>query len=280
MVRRDASTRFGPNNRIGYFPSVSAGWIPSKEDFFDSNSISNLKLRGSWGITGNDKIGSYGWIGSLQGANAEATYPFGNILSNGNALGQLANPDLQWETNEQVNIGFDASFFNNLFDVTIDYYKKTTKNLLLVPEVSGLLGSTAGGSAAPIVNAGTIQNKGLDASLNFNKQVSESFKIAAGLNITTVNNKTIEVNNEAGFISSGDFGLGQRTSRFQTGLPIGSFYGLQTDGIFQNQAEIDAHATQLGAQPGDIRFVDVDGDGVVEFGSEMILPFLVTLFQI
>tara|TARA_B100000780_G_scaffold84573_1_gene57889 strand:+ start:6489 stop:9668 length:3180 start_codon:yes stop_codon:yes gene_type:complete len=274
MVRRDASTRFGPNNRTGYFPSVSAGWIPSKEDFFDSNSISNLKLRGSWGITGNDKIGSYGWIGSLQGANAEATYPFGNVISNGNALGQLANPDLQWETNEQVNIGFDASFFNSLFDVTVDYYKKTTKNLLLVPEVSGLLGSTAGGSAAPIVNAGTIENKGLDISLNFNKQVSENFKIAAGLNITTVKNKTIEVNNAAGFISSGVFGLGQQTSRFQTGLPIGSFYGLQTDGIFQNQAEIDAHAIQAGAQPGDIRFVDVDDDGVVEFGSEDDLAVL------
>ena len=268
MVRRDASTRFGANNRTGYFPSVSGGWIITKEDFFNVDQINNLKVRGSWGITGNDKIGSYGWIGRLQGANAEATYPFGNVLSYGNALGQLANPDLQWETNEQINVGFDASFFNNQLDITMDYYVKTTKNLLLVPEVSGLLGSTAGGSSAPIVNAGTIENKGLDVSINYNKQFNDNFKLAAGLNITTVKNKTLEVNNAAGFIPSGLFGLGQTTSRFQTGLPIGAFYGLQTDGIFQNQAEIDAHAVQPDAQPGDIRFVDADGDGVVEFGSE------------
>ena len=268
MVRRDASTRFGPNNRTGYFPSVSGGWILTKEDFFDVDQINNLKVRGSWGITGNDKIGSYGWIGRLQGANAEATYPFGNVLSYGNALGQLANPDLQWETNEQINVGFDGSFFNNQFDITMDYYVKTTRNLLLVPEVSGLLGSTAGGSSAPIVNAGTIENRGLDISINYKKQFNEDLRLATGLNITTVKNKTLEVNNAAGFIPSGQFGLGQTTSRFQTGLPIGAFYGLQTDGIFQNQAEIDAHALQPGAQPGDLRFVDGDGDGVVEFGSE------------
>ena len=98
--------------------------------------------------------------------------------------------------------------------------------------------------------------------------MSEDFRLATGLNITTVKNKTLEVNNAAGFIPSGQFGLGQTTSRFQTGLPIGAFYGLQTDGIFQNQAEIDAHALQPGAQPGDLRFVDGDGDGIVEFGSE------------
>ncbi|CAI8380193.1 MAG: TonB-dependent receptor SusC [Flavobacterium sp. SCGC AAA160-P02] len=274
MIRRDASTRFGANNRTGYFPSVSAGWILTKEDFFNVDQINNLKIRGSWGITGNDKIGSYGWIGRLQGANAEATYPFGNVLSYGNALGQLANPDLQWETNEQINIGFDTSLLNNLFDITMDYYVKTTRNLLLVPEVSGLLGSTAGGSSAPIVNAGTIENRGLDISVNFKKQFNDDFKLAAGLNITTVKNKTLEVNNAAGFIPSGLFGLNQTTSRFQTGLPIGAFYGLQTAGIFQNQAEIDAHAIQPGAQPGDIRFVDVDGDGVIEFGSEDDLAVL------
>ncbi len=280
MVRRDASTFFGPNNRIGYFPSVSLGWITTKEDFFDSETINNLKIRGSWGITGSDKIqdpdtgNTYRWIGNLQGAGAEATYPFGNVISNGNAQGQLANPDLQWETNEQINIGFDVSFLDNLFDITFDYYTKTTRDLLLVPEVSGLLGATAGGSGAPVANAGTIENKGIDLSINFNKEITDDFKLAAGLNITTVKNKTIEVNNAAGFIPSGDFGLGQNTSRFQTGLPIGAFYGLQTDGVFQNQAEIDAHATQAGAQPGDLRFVDGDGDGVVEFGSEDDLTML------
>lgn len=274
LVRRDASTRFGPNNRVGYFPSVSAGWVVNKEEFFKNDILNKLKIRGSWGITGNDKIGSYRWIGQVQGANAEATYPFGNVLTNGNAVGALANPDLQWETNTQINVGFDAKLFDNMLDITLDYYTKTTNDLLLVPEVSGLLGSTAGGSSAPVVNAGTIENKGFDISVNFNKEFNEDFKLGMGVNLTTIKNKTLEVNNDAGFISSGLFGLGQSTSRFQVGLPIGAFYGLKTDGIFQNQAEIDAHATQADAQPGDIRFVDSDGDGVVEFGSEDDLAVL------
>ena len=267
MLRRDASTRFGPNNRVGYFPSVSAGWVVTNEDFFNIDVINRLKFRGSWGITGNDKIGSFRWLGFLQGAGAEATYPFEGTLSYGNAIGALANPDLKWETNYQTNVGFDISLLNNKFDITIDYYNKRTEDLLLVPEVSGVIGGSAGGSSPPVVNAGTIENKGIDLSVNFNHEFSEDFRIGIGYNLTTIKNKATEVNNSAGFISGGLFGLNQTTSRFQTGLPIGVFYGLQTDGVFQNQAEVDAHASQLGAQPGDIRYVDIDGDGVVEFGS-------------
>jgi len=267
LVRRDASTKFGPANRIGYFPSVSGGWVMSNEDFFDSKWVNSLKLRGSWGVTGNDKIGSYRWLGALQGIGGEATYPFNDLLSLGNAIGALANPDLQWETNYQTNIGADVSFFNSKLDITVDYYEKRTEDLLTVAEVSGLLGGSAGGSAPPVVNAGTIENKGLDLSINFNHDFSEDFRIAVGYNLTTIKNKALEVNNAAGFFSGGLFGLSQTTSRFQSGLPIGVFYGLQTDGVFQNQAEIDAHAFQTGAQPGDFRYVDVDGDGTVEFGS-------------
>lgn len=267
LVRRDASTKFGPNDRVGYFPSVSGGWLVSNEDFYDFNAINKLKLRGSWGITGNDKIGEYRWLGLLQGTGGEATYPFNDLLSNGNAVGALANPDLKWETNRQINIGLDVSFFNSKLDVTVDYYQKRTKDLLLVPEVSGVLGASAGGSSAPFVNAGTIENKGIDLSVNFNHAFTEDFRIGFGFNLTSIENKALEVNNAAGFIPGGLFGLNQTTSRFQTGLPIGVFYGLQTDGIFQSQAEIDAHALQPNASPGDIRYVDVDGDGVVEFGS-------------
>mgnify|MGYP002712953315 CR=1 FL=1 len=267
MLRRDASTRFGPNNRVGYFPSFSAGWVLTNEDFFKNEFINRLKIRGSWGITGNDKIGSFRWLGFLQGANAEATYPFGEVISYGNALGSLANPDLKWETNYQTNVGLDVRFLDNKFDLSVDYYIKKTEDLLLVPEISGLIGASAGGSSPPIVNAGTIENKGIDLTLNFNHSFSDDFKIGVGYNLTTIKNKALQVNNAAGFLSGGLFGLNQNTSRFQTGLPIGVFYGLKTDGIFQNQAEIDAHASQPGAQPGDLRYVDVDGDGVVEFGS-------------
>lgn len=268
QIRRDASTKFGPGNQVGYFPAVSAGWVVTNEDFFNSDFINKLKLRGSWGITGNDKsLGAYSWVSKLQGLNGDATYPFNDILTFGNAVGQLGNPDLQWETNHQTNIGFDLGLLNNKFDISFDYYIKKTENLLLVPEVSGVLGSVAPGSSAPFVNAGSIENKGIDLSINFNHNFSDDFGINVGYNLTSIKNKALEVNNTAGFISGGLFGLDQTTSRFETGLPIGTFYGLQTDGIFQNQAEIDAHATQTGAQPGDIRYVDVDGDGVVEFGS-------------
>jgi len=273
MLRRDASTRFGPNNRIGYFPSFSGGWVVDKEDFFDSNFINKLKVRGSWGITGNDKIGSYRWLGFLQGISGEATYPFGDVLAFGNAIGPLANPDLKWETNFQKNIGLDVSFFDSMLNLTVDYYEKRTEDLLLIPEISGLAGPTAGGSSPPFVNAGTIENKGIDLSLNFNYDFSENLKMGIGYNLTTVKNNTIEVSNPSGFFG-GIFGLSQPTSIFRKGLPIGTFIGYKTDGIFQNQAEIDAHATQLGAQPGDIRYVDIDGDGVIEFGDDDDLTVL------
>ncbi|MEM6720051.1 MAG: TonB-dependent receptor [Bacteroidota bacterium] len=268
MVRRDASTRFGPDNRVGYFPSFSGGWVISQEDFFKSSIIDNLKLRGSWGITGNDRIGSFRWLGFLQGANAEAQYPFGDTLAFGNAIGALSNSQLQWETTKQTNIGVDMSLFDRKLDVTVDYYRKRTEDLLLVPEVSALLGTSAGGSSAPVVNAGIVENRGLDLSINFSHDFSDDFRIQVGYNLTSIDNEAIEVNNAAGFLPGGLFDLNQTTSRFQSGLPIGAFWGLKTDGIFQNQAEIDAHAVQPDAQPGDIRYVDVDGDGVIEFGSE------------
>lgn len=267
MLRRDASTRFGPVNRIGYFPSISGGWVLTREDFFNSEAINKLKIRGSWGITGNDKIGSYRWLGLLQGLSGEASYPFNDATSFGNAIGALANPNLKWETNTQTNIGIDVSLLESKFDITLDYYIKKTEDLLLVPEVSALVGASAGGSSAPVINAGTIENKGIDLSINFNHDFSKDFNIGVGYNLTSINNKALEVNNAAGFLSGGLFGLSQTTSRFQTGLPIGVFYGLKTDGIFQSQAEIDAHAIQADAEPGDIRYVDVDGDGIVEFGS-------------
>lgn len=267
IYRRDASTRFGPNNRIGDFATVSAGWVVSNEDFFNVNAINSLKIRGSWGVTGNDKIGSYRWLGFLQGIGGEATYPFNDLITLGNAIGPLANPDLKWETNYQTNIGIDLSLFDNKLDVIVDYYRKKTVDLLLIPEISALLGGSAGGSSPPVVNAGTIENKGFDLSLNFNHQFSDNFSLNAGYNLTTIKNKALSVNNAAGFLPGGLFNLNQSTSRFQTGLPIGVFYGLKADGVFQNQAEIDAHAVQPNAQPGDLRYVDVDGDGVIEYGS-------------
>ncbi|TCI90652.1 SusC/RagA family TonB-linked outer membrane protein [Tenacibaculum sp. M341] len=279
MVRRDVSTRFGPNNRVGYFPSFSGAWVIHNEDFINGLLFSNLKLRGSWGITGNDKIGSFRWIGNLQGTNGEATYPFADILSFGNAIGVLSNPDLQWETNFQTNLGLDVGFFDNNLNVTFDYFDKRTEDLLLVIEASSLTGSAAGGSGNPFANAGTVENTGFEFGINYTHEFTDDISLRLDYNLTTINNNVLEVNNQAGFISGGLFGLNQQPSRMQTGLPLGVFYGLQTDGVFQTQAEIDALAVdrdgdgnldeyQPGAAPGDLKYVDVDGNGYIEFGSD------------
>ncbi len=285
MLRRDASTRFGPSNRVGYFPSFSGAWVIHNEDFMNSVIISNFKVRGSWGITGNDKIGSYRWIGALQGTNGEATYPFGDVLAFGNAAGALSNLDLQWETNTQTNIGFDLGLFDNNLNVSFDYFNKRTEDLLIVAEVSALLGASAGGSQAPVVNAGTVENKGFEFNINYTHNFSDNVSLGVNYNLTNINNKVLEVNNQAGFISGGLFNLNQQPSRMQTGLPLGVFYGLKTDGIFQTQAEIDALAIdrdgdgtldeyQQGAAPGDLKYVDVDGNGYIEFGSDTDLTEL------
>ncbi len=285
ILRRDASTRFGPNNRAAYLPSFSAGWVVHNEDFLSDTGISNLKLRGSWGVVGNDKIGAYRWLGFLQGANGDATYPFGDVLSFGNAVGVLANEDLQWETTIQTNIGLDLGFYDNNLNITFDYYEKRTEDLLVTPEISALLGASAPGSGSPVVNAGIVENKGIEFGIDYTHYFSDDVSLALNYNLTTINNKVIDVNNAAGFISGGLFGLNQQPSRMQNGLPIGAFYGLKTDGVFQTQAEIDALATdrngdgiveeyQLGAAPGDLKYVDVDGNGVIEFGSENDLTLL------
>jgi len=285
ILRRDASTRFGPNNRVAYFPSFSAGWVVHNEDFMGETGVTNLKLRGSWGVVGNDKIGSYRWLGFLQGLNGDATYPFNDVLSFGNAVGILSNPDLQWETTIQTNIGFDLGFYDNNLNISFDYYKKRTEDLLVVPEISALLGGSAPGSGAPFVNAGIVENQGIEVGINYTHYFSDDVSLALNYNLTTINNEVIDVNNAAGFIPGGLFGLNQQPSRMQNGLPIGVFYGLQTDGVFQTQAEIDALAVdrngdgvldeyQPGAAPGDLKYVDVDGNGYIEFGSENDLTVL------
>ncbi|CAL2091098.1 SusC/RagA family TonB-dependent receptor precursor [Tenacibaculum sp. 190524A02b] len=279
MIRRDASTRFGPENRVGYFPSFSAAWVLHNEDFINNVIFSNFKFRASWGITGNDKIPSYRWIGVLQGTNGEATYPFGDVLSFGNALGALSNKKLQWETNYQTNIGVDLGFLNNNLNLSFDYFKKRTEDLLVIPEVSALLGTSAGGGQAPVINAGIVENQGFDLDLDYTHYFTDDISLNLNYNLTSINNEVIDVNNAAGFIPGGEFSLDQQPSRMQKGLPIGAFYGLKTDGVFQTQAEIDALAVdrnndgildeyQPGAAPGDLKYVDIDGNGYIEFGSD------------
>ena len=266
LIRRDGSTKFGPENRFGYFPTASLGWVLSDESFLEEvSAISFLKLRTSYGILGNDRIPDYRYVSIL---NGEGEYVLNGELVTGIALGTLSNPEIKWEQQESFNVGVDARFLNNELIFTADYFSRNTKDLLLVPDISGILGGTAPGSGAPIINGGDVKNTGFEFQLGYSKSFNDDMSFNINYNFTTLENEVLKVDNSLGYISGGGFGIGQSdVARMEVGMPIGYFHGLKTDGIFQNQSEVDAHPSQLAlganAQPGDIRFVDVNNDGLI-----------------
>ncbi len=271
MLRRDSSTKFGPENAVAYFPSATAGWVASKEGFMDDfKAINFMKVRASYGVLGNDKIPSNGYVGYL---NGEGVYVFDNTITTGVAIGALANPSLKWENARKFDAGVDLKFFSNKLDFTYDYFVETREDLLIAGlPVSGITGVGGPGGYPPTVNAGSTRNIGHEMSLGWNQKIGNDFSFNVNYNITTINNMVTKVNNGTGVLQSGSFGVGQQPiARMEKGYSIGYFYGLQTDGIFQNQAEVDAHPTQIAlgaaAQPGDIRFKDVNGDGVINLND-------------
>ena len=269
FARRDSSTKFGPDNAVAYFYGATAGWIATNENFFkDSRTLNFLKFRGSYGILGNDKIDPNGYIGLL---NGEATYVFDNTLVNGTAIGQLPNYGVKWEKAEKFDVGVDMKLFNNKIDIVSDYFIDTRSDLLIsgLP-VSGIAGAAAPGSRPPTVNAGGTRNKGFEFAVGYTDKIGEDFNFNVNYNVTTIKNVVTAVNSDADYLQAGNFGVGQQPiARMVKGESIGYFYGLQTDGIFQNVAEVNAHPSQaaLGAPaaPGDIRYRDINGDGVINF---------------
>ncbi|PIF62209.1 TonB-dependent receptor [Flavobacterium sp. 11] len=267
MIRRDASTKFGPGNKVGYFPSFTAGWVISDEGFFGEDKLINfMKLRGSYGTLGNDQIPNNGYVSQLSG---EATYVFDDVLVNGLATGQIPNPNLKWEEARKFDVGLDLKFIQNKVSIVADYFIDTRADLLIpfIP-VSGINGTAAPGAGSPTINAGTVRNSGLEFAIDYKNKFSENFSMSVGYNVTFLKNEVLAVNNGIGYIEGGSFGVGQQApSRMEVGQPIGYFYGYKTDGIFQNQSEVDAHPSQLSlgadASPGDLRFVDVNGDGIL-----------------
>ena len=285
VLRRDVSSRFSSinNNNVGYFPSGSIGWNVSEEAFLqDSNIINSLKLRASYGVIGNDQIADFAFTTLLDG---EATIDSGDPsvtdvsgLLNGVGAGRLGNPDLKWEEQETANIGFDALLFNNKISMTFDAFRKQTKNLLIDPQASGIIGTTAPGARLPFINAGTVENKGLEFKIGYDDNFSEDFKFNISYNVTLLENEVTSLN---GLIapSGGEYGIGlsqNDISRMVVGLPLGYFHGYKTDGLHQTQAGIDALNAAApknadgtsgtyheGAAPGDLKFVDTDGDGTI-----------------
>jgi len=271
VVRRDGSTRFGPNNKFGIFPSGSIGWVASDEEFMsDINTFDFLKFRASYGVLGNDRIGDYRFVSLLTG---EGTYFFGgNDRENevfGIASGPISNPQIKWEKQKTLDIGVDMRILNNKVDITADYFKKRTEDLLVSPQISGLLGT----GAPPYVNAGIVENKGLEFAIGYSDNLNENFKFNIKYNVTTLKNEVLEVSGEDEYLEGGRFGISQPAiSRMEAGFPMGYFVGYQTNGIFQNQTEVDNSAvTNLGARPGDLKFVDQNGDGVIDLNDRVNL---------
>lgn len=266
IVRRDGSTNFGDNNRFGIFPSFSGAWIFSEEDFLNTDFITFGKLRTSYGISGNDKIGLFRYRGLL---NGEGVYPFNDQLITGVAVGALGNPDLQWEQTAQFNVGLDLGLWNDKISVSVDYFVKNTKDLLFTPDVPGILGAYGAGMSPPTVNGGEVKNSGLEVLINYNKTFDNGLNINVGYNVATLKNEVVALYQGQEFLEFGAFGVGGSTAtRFEVGQPIGYFFGYKTDGVFQNQEEIASAPSQLDARPGDIRYVDLNNDGVIDFSGD------------
>ena len=265
VIRRDGSSKFGPNSRYGYFPSFSGAWIVSEESFLNFKPITFLKLRTSYGISGNDQIANFAYRALL---NGEGVYVFDDIITAGVAIGTAANPDLKWETTRQLNIGVDLQLFNS-FDITANYFIKNTNDLLFSPNVSALIGSYGPGGYPPIVNAGNVSNKGFEFEFGYATNPNNPIGVNVNLNFTYLKNEVTSVPDGIDFIPGASFGVGGNTAtRFEVGFPIGYFFGYQTNGIYQNQTQIDnSNVIQDGAQVGDLIFVDQDGDGKINFND-------------
>ena len=272
ILRRDGSSKFGPNSRWGLFPTISGGWLISDESFFKSESIDFLKLRLSYGVSGNDQIPNFAYRALL---NGEGVYVFDDLITQGVAIGRPANSDLKWETTRQFNVGVDLTWLKVL-NFTTNYFIKNTNDLLFQPDVSALLGSYGPGGYPPIINAGDVSNKGLEFEVAYQSDRKNILQTNLNFNFTTINNKVVSVPEGVQYIPGASFSVGgDVATRFQEGYEIGYFFGYQTAGIFQTQEEIDnATVVQEGAQPGDLIFVDQDGDGKINFSDDSDKTYL------
>lgn len=264
--RADGSSKFAPGHRWGYFPSVSAGWVMSKESFLENSQwLDFFKLRASWGRVGNQNVAGYQYLTPI--SFSFTNYTFGNqegLLTPGAFPSRLGNPDVTWETSQQTNIGFDATIKRKL-NINFDYYIKDTKDWLLVAPVLA-----TSGADAPVINGGDVRNTGVELGISYRNRIGDvNYTVSVNGaynknrigNIPTLDN-IIHGNTNSLYNNSLEF------YRAQNGFPVGYFWGLKTAGIFQTEEELAAHTKngtliQPSAQPGDVRYVDLNGDGAI-----------------
>ena len=262
IIRRDGSSRFGGNNKFGIFPSMSAGWVVSRESFWQSKYIDNLKIRGGYGIVGNDGIRDFGYAATVNGGFNYSFSGNGTIVT-GYAPRSLENPDLRWEETNQFNIGFESRLLNSL-NVTFDYFKKTTNGILRPIQIPGYVGV----SDAPVGNVADMFNEGLEFELGYKKSIGD-LNLGVNANFATLKNQVTNIGVDQFVPGDARFQVIQEITRTQVGQSINSFFGYKTAGIFQNVNEINAYVNSSGgriqpdAKPGDFRWEDTNGDGQI-----------------
>jgi len=272
-VRRDGSSRFGQNNRYGLFPAFSAGWRISEESFLESVTwIQNLNLRGSWGLTGNQEIGNYNGYTTYRTSLSNSSYDMNGSNTSviaGFDTQAYGNPDTKWETSAQTDIGMDATFLKGKIGFSLDWFDRTTSNMLYqVP-----LPATQGQAIAPFVNVGSMRNRGIDLELSFHKgDITNKLTYDISANFSTYRNKVVSLSGNRNEALIAPEIRNFSYARSAEGLPIFSFYGLQIDGIFQNEKEVQDHAPYAGYAEvtngrtvgvGKFKYRDVNGDGII-----------------
>lgn len=279
-VRADGSSKFASGHRFGYFPSVSAGWTLTNEAFMESTRewLDFLKLRVSWGQVGNQNIDNYQYTAPIK--SSTTNYLFGTGLGSANHVwgaypSRLANENVKWETSEQYNIGIDARFLNGCLGMNADFYIKTTKDWLVQAPIL----ATAG-TGAPYINGGDVKNTGIELALTWNDEIGKDFHYNIGVNGTYNKNKVGNIPTEDGIIHGNTNQLYDDSPEFyraSNGHAIGYFWGYKTAGIFQNQQEIDDWIAakngvlQSDVKPGDVKFVDVDHNGIIDDNDKVDL---------
>ncbi len=261
IIRRDGSSKFGSNNRYGTFPSAGLSWLITEEPWMPSlEPVSFIKLRASYGINGNQEIGNYQYVSTIDKSRG---YIFGDGRMTGASPSYIENADIRWEESEQLDIGMEMGVFDSRLTATIDYYNKRTSGLLERIPIPAHVGNDP-----PYANVGSVQNKGIELSINW-RHYNDKLRYSAGINTAFNKNEMTYIGNDDKIIPGATWSIAGLVTRSEQGLPIAYFWGFETDGIFQNQEEIynhigsDGSLLQPNAQPGDVRFVDVNDDGVI-----------------
>lgn len=254
-IRRDGSSRFGSNNRWGTFPSLAAGWRITDEAFMaQANWLSELKLRLSYGLSGNFDIGNYTYFNQL----VSSDYVLNGSLAGGRMMTLLGNPNLGWEKTQELDIGFDMSLLNNRLFISADYYKRNTKDLLLDVEIPN-----SSGYDYVTENRGEVQNQGVELTISARNLMGGELEWNANFNIAFNRNKVLALGRNNTPILTGETGEKSPTHISMVGQPLAMFYGYVFDGIYQSQEEVNAGPSFAGAIPGNLRFKDIDGDGKI-----------------